>query len=215
MENCMKLVLISDTHSRHDKLNLPKGDILIHAGDVSMIGKTVEYESVAEWLNNADFKDVIVIAGNHDFSIQKFIPMLAPHVHYLENSGIEIDGVKFWGSPITPRFGPWAHMANRGEEIRKYWDMIPEDTRVLITHGPPLGVLDYTIGGDHVGCEELFDVVTRRISPEIHVFGHIHEEYGSFDAQPANGPLYINASIVNEYYKVANTPVVVEIVEPE
>lgn len=209
----MKLVLISDTHGKHEEVRVPDGDVLIHAGDLTMVGNAAEYYSVADWLNAQPHKHIIVIAGNHDFgSDLLFYSMLDPRIHYLSNSGVELDGVKFWGSPVTPRFGAWAHMLPRnGEEIKECWNKIPLDTRVLITHGPPKGVLDMTIAGDNAGCEELFDVVTHKVQPELHVFGHIHEGYGSFDTQPANGPLYVNASIVNEFYRVANTPVVVEI----
>jgi len=90
-----------------------------------------------------------------------------------------IEGVKFYGSPWQPRFFDWAFNLDRGEEIKKKWDLIPMDTDVLITHGPPYGILDLTHEGEKVGCEELMKAVLR-VQPKIHIFGHIHEAYGEY-----------------------------------
>lgn len=205
----MRIVLISDTHSMHDKVSVPGGDVLVHAGDLSMMGQKTEYESVAKWINALPHKHKIVIAGNHDFAIYKFISRLAPSVHYLENFGIAIDGIKFWGSPITPRFGSWAYGVERGKDIAEYRSEIPNDTDVLITHGPPMGILDQAIPqhSENLGCADLLQRV-KKIRPRIHVFGHIHGGYGS---RVIDGTYFCNASVVNEAYRAVNSPIVAEI----
>ena len=77
------------------------------------------------------------------------------NVHYLCDSGLEFEGLKIWGSPYTPTFGKWNFMRNRGDEIKKHWDLIPSDVDILVTHGPPYGIFDETIDGIHAGCEDL------------------------------------------------------------
>ena len=207
----MKLVLLSDTHGKHDEVVVPDGDVLVHAGDVSMTGRISAYKDFAQWLSALPHKHKILIAGNHDFGIGHLVEMLDPSVHYLQDSNITIDGIKFYGSPYTPRFGLWAWMEERGEPMRRIWNQIPDDTNVLITHGPPAGILDKTIAGDNAGCKDLFEAVTTRIQPEVHIFGHIHEGAGIEDYRYANNPCYVNASVVNEYYEVVHPPTVVEI----
>jgi hypothetical protein len=142
-----------------------------------------------------------VIAGNHDWLFQKnraaVEPMLTNAI-YLENSGVEIDGFKFWGSPQQPEFCDWAFNVPRGAAIKRFWDMIPNDIDVLITHGPPLGIRDWIRPHDgHLGCEDLLNAV-RRVQPQLHVFGHIHGGSGT----AGNGVTqYVNASFLTEAYR--------------
>src|SRR5207253_9796503 len=113
---------------------------------------------------------------------------------YLENSGTELDGLKIWGSPVQPEFNNWAFNVARGAAIRRFWKMIPEDTDVWMTHGPPFGVLDKSHPSTaHLGCEQLAKIV-EQINPRLHVFGHIHGSYGQ---STANGTRFVNASVVN------------------
>jgi Icc-related predicted phosphoesterase len=126
------------------------------------------------------------------------------------DSGVTIEGIKFWGSPVTPFFHNWAF--NRYEnEIGPHWDLIPEGIDVLITHGPPHGILDKTIReGWSVGCKSLKAKVDQ-IKPQVHVFGHIHEEMGQVEI---GGTTFINASVVDERYRLwHNRPPVIN-VEP-
>ena len=207
----MKITLISDTHSKHNQLTLPKGDILIHAGDVSSRGNKREVKNFLNWFSKQDYKYKIFIAGNHDFFfeqeneniIQEIIP---ENIIYLNDSGIEIEGIKIWGSPIQPTFFDWAFNRERGTEIKKYWDLIPNDTDILITHGPPFGILDQTVRGENVGCKELL-IRVLEIKPKIHVFGHIHEAYGEAQKHDIK---FINASVLNVRYQVTNLSVEVD-----
>ena len=85
-----------------------------------------------------------------------------------------IDNITFWGSPYTPEFLNWAFMYPRGTSSKLYWNLIADNLDVLVTHGPPFGILDETAPGkEHLGCEELLNAVKEK-EPRVHLFGHIH-----------------------------------------
>ena len=204
--------MIADTHSRHRTIRLPKGDVLIHAGDISYRGEKLEVEDFLTWFRKQDFEHKIFIAGNHDFLLEKAKPkeidnLILDDIIYLNDSSTLVNGYKIWGSPVTPRFFNWAFNRARGEAIRKHWELIPSDTHLLITHGPPYGILDQVANEQHVGCKDLLNKVVE-IKPLVHVFGHIHESYGSTKNM---GIRFINASQTNESYEVVNKPVVFEL----
>ena len=216
----MKLVTISDTHSMHNKIeDIPDGDVLIHAGDLCGRGRLADLNKFLKWFSEQPHKHKIFIAGNHDKCL-----MLTPEICqveiekysdivYLEDSGVKIEGVRFWGSPWTPKFLNWYFMVQRGEQAKRRWDQIPDDTNILITHGPPYGILDETnpykeYPGGHVGCEELLKSVKDRVKPKYHIFGHIHEGYGkSVDGET----VYVNTSTCTASYEPINPPIVLEI----
>lgn len=206
----MKIVLISDTHSNHN-FRIPEGDILIHAGDVSSRGTKAEIDVFIKWFQSQPHKNKIFIAGNHDFYLETLaknnVKTEFQNLIYLNDSGCEINGLKFWGSPIQPDFFNWAFNRKRGNEIKKHWDLIPTDTDVLITHGPPHKILDLTTIGTYAGCEELKSKVLE-IQPKLHVFGHIHEGYGTTTIDKT---LYVNASLLNEKYQNAHIPIIIEL----
>ena len=204
--------MIADTHSRHRSIRLPKGDVLIHAGDISYRGEKLEVEDFLTWFRKQDFEHKIFIAGNHDFLLEKAKPkeidnLILDDIIYLNDSSTLVNGFKIWGSPVTPRFFNWAFNRARGEAIRKHWELIPSDTHLLITHGPPYGILDQVANEQHVGCKDLLNKVVE-IKPLVHAFGHIHESYGSTKNM---GIRFINASQTNESYEVVNKPVVFEL----
>jgi Icc-related predicted phosphoesterase len=216
----MKIVFISDTHTLHGRMinEIPEGDVLVHCGDVSSRGLGSEIQDFLVWFSSLPHKNKIFIAGNHDFGfqyrdnvLQKSLEILKDkNVHYLEDSGIEIEGIKFWGSPWTPPFYNWAFMLKE-DLIKEKWDLIPDDTNVLITHGPPEGILDlvyYDV--KNVGCPELRKRVSELKDLKIHSFGHIHEEYGSKILEE-NGPIFINASTCNLRYNPWNKPILIEV----
>lgn len=207
----MKLVLISDTHACHRKFTTPPGDVLIHAGDIMNSGYDGdEIRDFNRWLADQPQTSKLVIAGNHDwlFENHRSTRNLITNATYLENSGVTINGVKFWGSPARPEFCDWSFNYKRGEEIDKIWSMIPDDTDVLITHGPPAGHRDWVKSGhESLGCANLLGHV-KRIKPKLHVFGHIHGGYGEdYDGNTH----FVNASLLNEAYKPTNKAIVVEL----
>jgi len=207
----LKFVAISDTHSRHHNIRLPKGDVLIHAGDISYRGKKEEIVDFLQWFQKQNFQYKIFIAGNHDFYLEKIKPaelakLIPEDIIYLNDSGVKIGNINIWGSPVTPWFYNWAFNRHRGEPIRKHWDLIPANTDLLITHGPVHGFLDMVINEQHVGCQDLLRTVLT-IQPKVHVCGHIHESYGNIKR---SGIKFINASLLNEHYELANRPVLFE-----
>lgn len=205
----MKFVAISDTHSRHQSLRLPKGDVLLHAGDITARGRKDEVESFLKWFAAQPFEHKIFIGGNHDFFLEKAKPeeinaLLPAGVTYLNDSGTTIGETRIWGSPVTPYFYGWAFNRQRGAAIRKHWEIIPPDINILITHGPAYGFLDTLNDEQHAGCPDLLRRVLT-ICPSVHLCGHIHEAQGSIRR---SGVQFINASVVNERYELANAPVV-------
>lgn len=208
----MQIVAISDTHGKHRDLNIPDGDILIHAGDVTRGGTKEQVVDFLNWFTEQKHTHKIFVAGNHDFFFEetdskKIRRIIPKEIIYLNDSGIAINGVKFWGSPITPWFNNWAFNRERGTEIKRHWDLIPNDTDVLITHGPPFGILDETVYGKRTGCEELL-LRVYQVKPQYHIFGHIHEDYGSF----AEGETtFVNASVLDDWYEMKNKPVILDL----
>lgn len=207
----MRIIFISDTHGKHHQIELPQGDMIIHSGDISARGRVNEVEEFLAWFISLDYKYKIFIAGNHDFyfenksqsSIQELMP---EGVYYLCDSGVEIEGIRIYGSPITPFFYNWAFNRHRGGEIKRHWDIIPDGTDILISHGPAYGILDRTANGENAGCEELLSAI-KRTHPKYHLFGHIHEGYGVFETDETTS---INGSILNESYTPINCPMMID-----
>ena len=133
--------------------------------------------------------------------------MIPESVIYLNDSGVTIEGINIWGSPVTPWFYNWAFNRHRGEEILKHWELIPANTNVLMTHGPVLGIHDSVINGEHVGCRDLLEKV-KEIKPAFHVCGHIHEGWGKAKKGVTS---FINACILNDSYELVNKPIVFEL----
>ncbi|MFO0823795.1 MAG: metallophosphatase domain-containing protein [Gemmataceae bacterium] len=193
----MRIVCISDTHARHQFTIVHDGDVLVHAGDITRRGSLEDVEAFDRWLGTLPHKHKMIICGNHDFCFQERAAEARARITnaiYLEDSGCEIDGVSFYGSPWQPYFGGWAFNLPRGEELAKVWAKIPLGVDVLITHGPPAGILDRTWAGDLAGCQDLLERV-RVVKPQLHVFGHIHEAAGRSDH---DGIIFVNASVAND-----------------
>ncbi len=207
----MTIVFISDTHGQHRALDIPEGDIIIHCGDFCHYGSVNDFLDFNEWYSLLPFKHKILIAGNHDFICQEqpedFKRILKENITYLNDSGIEIEGVKFWGSPVQPDLVGWAFGKPRGKEMQEHWDLIPSDTDVLITHTPPKGILDRSGSGRVLGCGNLFDSV-KKIEPRINAFGHVHASYGKFKT---GNTLFINASNMRSGAGLVNSPVTIDL----
>jgi Icc-related predicted phosphoesterase len=208
----LKFVAISDTHCRHLNLKLPKGDVLLHAGDISYKGQKNEIVDFLQWLARLPYKHKIFIAGNHDFYLEKEkateIQSIIPEgVIYLNDSEIIIDGIKVWGSPVTPWFFDWAFNRRRGKEISGHWQKIPGDADIVLTHGPVYGILDMVMNKTNAGCADLL-LTIQRVKPKVHVCGHIHEGYGIIKKGTTR---FINASVLNESYELVNKPIVFDL----
>jgi len=205
----MKLDFFSDTHKKHHKLTFNGGEILFFCGDLSSRGSLNDIKKFAEFVSKLPYLYKVIIAGNHDFCFENELKSDAEKLFldngliYLNDQSISLLGLNIHGSPITPWFHDWAFNRQRGDAIKQHWELIPEQTDILITHGPPFGILDRCYHGEQVGCVDLLNRVLH-VKPKIHAFGHIHEQYGVIERE---GIKFINACNLNESYQVVN-PVV-------
>ena len=240
----VRFVCISDTHSYESKSlsystafeSIPDGDVLLHCGDFTNVGAVAEVEAFAEWFARLPHKRKILIAGNHDLSLDResYVQTMRargmgdisaadatarcararaaidaiPGCEYLADGGTTVEGIRVWGSPWQPEFCEWAFNLPRGEACREKWRLIPDDTDVLLTHGPPLGHGDACKGGHRAGCLDLLHEVQTRVRPSVHVFGHVHEGAG---VSSDGATLYVNASTCNFSYRPVNTALVVDV----
>lgn len=222
----MRIVCFADTHGSHEKAKIPEGDMLVFAGDYTYDHHKKEVKQITrfnQWLGKHPHKHKIMIAGNHDKFCERDHYQASGYITnaiYLNDSGATVAGLKVWGSPISPFFNNWAFNRRRGAEIKRHWDMIPDDTQILITHGPPSGILDevstqaYWHGlskGDsrkHVGCDDLAAAICRLHKLKLHVFGHVHESWGREDI---GGKVYVNCSMGYHWMGQWREPIVVEI----
>jgi Icc-related predicted phosphoesterase len=219
----MRITLISDTHTKHDELShdpmdLPGGDILIHAGDIMNSGRNAnDIESFCTWFQRQNYDHLIFIAGNHDRMFEDKPEQAMEIVNsyklidYLQDSWIEVGDdkkmVKIYGSPWQPEFYSWSfNLPKGGPGLMSKWEAIPKDTDILVTHCPPQDHLDVSgppYNEPHLGCALLREKVDEQ-APKIQVFGHIHGGYGY---KFYNGTHFFNASILNERYEYVNKPV--------
>ncbi|MDP9025138.1 MAG: metallophosphatase domain-containing protein [Candidatus Eremiobacteraeota bacterium] len=210
----MRVVAISDTHSRVPSGGVPDGDVLVHAGDLTERGTLDEIAAAGDWLRSLPHARKVVIAGNHDFGFEQTPEAaraaLGGGFDYLEDSGVVIDSVVFWGAPWQPWFFDWAFNLPRGAKLAEKWALIPDDTWVLVTHGPPYGILDRTAEGEFAGCRDLAERV-RLVRPAVHVFGHIHEGAGTIRD---GDTLFVNASICDLQYAPVNPARVIDVYPP-
>ena len=183
----MKILHLSDTHGMHAQIPLSRFDgidMVIHSGDCSnsknLMNSMVEISEFLEWYQQVPVGIKIFVAGNHDTAIARkridHADMLLRDIIYLENESIEIEGLKIWGSPITPTFGDWSFMKAR-DKTHEVWKNIPNDADIVIVHGPPKGVRDlsYNRQNQLEMCGDL--ALTKRIfevKPKLMLFGHIH-----------------------------------------
>jgi Icc-related predicted phosphoesterase len=211
----MKIWHISDTHTYHDLLTIPKGiDMVIHSGDCSNprdpYNNEPEVKEFIHWYKSLPIEHKIYVAGNHDTSIEKGlvkkIDFSGYNIHYLENDYIDIDGIKIFGSPHTPQFGQWAFMKDRNKLDRFWRNAIHEPCDIIVTHGPPKGILDVSENIDHklenCGCRALKRHILERIKPKLMLFGHIHNNDETINAGTlklsAYDTIFSNGSVVTD-----------------
>ena len=209
----MKITFISDTHNRHDLVKIEPTDVLIHCGDMTSHGSFIEVSRVLEWFSRQPAKTKIMIAGNHDWLFYKRQDearmLLGQHkdIWYLQDSMMVVGGLRIYGSPWQPRFYNWAFNAD-DDQLKEYWEQIPNNIDLLITHGPPSMIRDVTYENINAGCPILLNEIVHRIKPKYHAFGHIHEGYG---IETIGDTCYINASTCDRKYKPTNAPLIIEI----
>ena len=220
-----KMILVSDTHTMHNKLIIPECDVMIYSGDYTNNGKLSEVTSFLDWLVSLKHcRNIIFIEGNHElhndpmfrtsYEIAKFHRMLEERdintrncrIHHLLDEGVTIDGVKFYGSPWTPAFCGWAFNSTR-QELQEIWSKVPLDTDVLISHGPPYGYGDQLEGSfERVGDKELLARIYE-VNPKLVICGHIHCGAGCYSL--SDKTTVLNVALVDEQYYLVRDPVMI------
>jgi Icc-related predicted phosphoesterase len=202
---------ISDLHGY--KPPLDGGDLLIIAGDLTARDTLKEYEEFTTWLLKLPYRHKVVIGGNHDTLLEEGSFVIEGEgIHYLCDSGVEIEGIKLWGSPYTARFtgqNPdcMAFSVKSDFQLRDHFDLIPEGLDILITHSPPYWILDSCPNG-RVGSKELYQAISR-VRPKVCLFGHIHECGGK--TVEAQGTTFANCSYVDAFYRPMHLPVTIDL----
>lgn len=197
----MKILHLSDTHGCHHRLrDLPEADVVVHSGDFCMVGSEQEAIDFLNWFCDLPYRHKIFICGNHDDCLcGANINGLDDNVHYLCNSGIEIDGLKFYGVPMF--IGDCVT-----DRQNLNYDKIPIDTDVLITHAPAYGILDFDDSINY-GSEVLLKAVSK-INPRIHLFGHIHKQHG---ITTIGTTIFSNGAIMNKDSSILNYPNIIKL----
>jgi Icc-related predicted phosphoesterase len=206
----IRVVCISDTHELHREVDVPPGDLLIHAGDFTFFSKSEsQIDDFNEWLGGLPHPHKIVVPGNHESVLEDDPDMR----HTITNAVLLIDeattvaGLKIWGSPVTPLYGGAFGISN-AKDRRKHWARIPTGTDILVTHVPPYGILDTAPGSTlHEGCPELLEAVGL-IEPRLHVFGHIHGAHGILRTEHT---IFVNAALFGQGEDLDRFPVVLEL----
>jgi Icc-related predicted phosphoesterase len=205
----LTVVVISDTHDMHREVEVPQGDLLIHAGDFMMDNRSAEgLLDFNQWLGELPHPFRVVIPGNHDSVLEdRSRRRLITNAALLINESVEIMGLKIWGAPTTPLLSE-AFGGVSERDRAKLYSRIPADTNLLVTHGPPFGILDHGPGSGYpAGCRQLLDAV-RRVKPMLHVFGHVHAGYGTFKSPDT---LFVNAALPGNGYDLSNPPHVIRL----
>jgi len=201
------ICVLSDTHNQHRKLKIPKCDILVFAGDAG-ITTYDRLEDFNDWVGKQPARHKIVVAGNHDLYAEQIgkndTKLLLSNAIYLENESVQVEGIRFWGSPYSVLFNGWGFM-KPSDKLKQIWDLIPEKTNIVVTHGPAFGILDY-VRDLCQGCPELRSKIDE-IKPKYHLNGHIHECNGVLQREFTT---HINASILDERYQIAHEPILFE-----
>lgn len=214
-----RIVMVSDTHGELSQVRIPDGDVLLHCGDWSYLGQQPELIKFGRDLRKLSHKHKLIVPGNHDLTLDPFHEKyhkdhlkwlkLDKQSHLLINSVINIEGLNIFGTPMIPKIGSWAfgyshmHKEHIYNKVLSEFDGINQKIDIVISHGPPLGIMDE----EHYGCPILLDFI-QKLKPRIHVFGHCHEGYGQ---QQIGDTLFINAAQMSRHYKLAHPPVVIDI----
>lgn len=215
----MKISALSDMHGELPPV--PSCDLCLIAGDLCpATDHSIHFQeywletTFNYWLKDIDAKKKIFIAGNHDYIFQNrpdLIRKMKFAGTYLEDSGIEYEGLKIWGTPWQPYFYDWAFNLYE-HDLKEKWEKIPQDTDIIVVHGPPQGYGDSAPrtnakGYENTGSPSLLTKITE-IKPKLVVFGHIHEGYGQW---MLDNTILANVSVLNGQYVMTRPPMMFEI----
>ncbi len=202
----MNAMFIGDTYGQHDAILLPRGNMIVHAGNITKNGTRAEVEDFLQWFSSLPYKHKIFIAGAHDRFLETdpaaVRAMIPEGVVYLEESGVEIEGLKIWGSPYNC-YNHGSAFSCDATEIVAHWEKIPAETDMVIIHTPAYGVLDENFKGEHEGSKELLRRLVK-VEPKYFIYGHRQSTHGY---EYRHGIHFINASVSNEEFKITHKPV--------
>ncbi len=215
----MKIVIASDTHSKFN-YEVPDADVFIHCGDWSFTGSVNAVTKFNRFLGNLPHKHKLYIPGNHELGMEQNYSLyeeILENGTNIDGKSIEIDGIKFFGTSTTSPFGKWAFMLD-DEQRKRFWENAPDDIDVVVSHGPPFGLLD-TVDGleiepgklENLGCK-YFRKYIERVKPKLACWGHIHDSAGQMTLKHWDYPhdtLCVNAALMNENYKLVNEPITI------
>lgn len=207
----MKIVMMADNHGYYDGIKVPDGDIFIHAGDYSGMGTIPELVTFNNWLSKLPHVCKFFVPGNHDGLFEtdpSFARGLLTNAVTLIDNDFDWKGIKFYGTPWQPFFNNWHFNIQDDVKRTELFNKIPSTTSVLITHCPPHGILDKNCDGELCGDLALKRKISSLRALRLHVFGHIHDGSGKELIEPVT---YINGSVTNDAYKLANKPRVFEL----
>ncbi|PZN92309.1 MAG: hypothetical protein DCF31_16730 [Alphaproteobacteria bacterium] len=191
-----RVTVISDTHWRHDELDLPAGDLLIHCGDMfDLFSRSpLRLSRMDAWFRRQPFETILYTGGNHDRELEAAAAHRAQplkHARFLRGETVEVRGLKIFGAPWVPDLARHAFFQDR-PSLARSWAQIPPRLDILVTHTPPQGILDRSRGGQSHGCAALAAELPR-IAPRVHCFGHVHASAGQ---HRIGDTLFINASSI-------------------
>ncbi len=212
----LKFVCTSDTHGKHDFLEIPRGDILVMSGDITDTGREDDLQNFNQYLKSLPHKYKIIINGNHDVFYEfdhGSMKHILTNAIYLEHTEIKIEGIRIWGSSRNPKCIREI-LIRKGLDVHaleRHWDLIPTGIDILITHDPPFGSGDITAYGIHAGSQELLAAI-KRVKPRYHIFGHIHDSYGISRLHHDNAEIIcVNTSAIIGFSDKLNPPIVFEL----
>lgn len=227
------IAAISDTHTLHDQITVPECDILIHAGDYSGKGSVADTVEFGRWFGRQPARYKILVPGNHDIIFQRSFyeakAYLPADVIVLVDNLVTIEGLNIYGTPWTPFFYDWAFNGLEFEPgdgndyeggpgrfavpdadhplMARVFSKIPENTDVLICHGPPKGILDNIRDFKRIGSQCLMNAI-KRVKPKIFICGHAHDGHGYHELPETD---CYNVACCNELYKIANQPTIIKV----
>lgn len=217
----MKITCISDTHNQHTSLNIGETDFLIHAGDFSYSGEEKEVTNFLDWFKDQPAKYKILVPGNHEVTLDEDHPYYSQkiksslvnfctqhNIYYLENTGIFLEGLNIYGTPWTPAYHHYGFGGERDQWLEgdKYrgtkilssiYKQIPENTNILICHGPPKDIQDISIKGISCGSDEMLRRISSLPNLNCYINGHIHHSAGM---KIIKDVLFVNASVLDDMY---------------
>lgn len=211
----MRILHLSDTHGHHRELTaLPQADVVVHSGDITFHGSYEEVIDFVRWYSELPFGRKLFIAGNHDFVLggkqgdgmdmrNEINALLPEDTHYLCYSGVEISGYQFYGIPMF-------RSSVDDKSYERFYSSIPQNTDVLVTHQPPLGILD---GGEYKGQPYNYGNAillekVKSVSPKLHLFGHDHNVFGNM---VVDGIRFSNGALAGHACELIREPEIIEI----